>query len=499
MALSPRVLVVHLPAFRLERCGWSADDLACLTAEWKSATRLAALTPLARQLGLRHGMSTSEARAREPDVVLEPLDDTGERIDRLALAEALRHWSDRVSLLWQDDYALDITHTAHLFGGEQGLVQQVRERLQGFGHEVRTAVAGDLLSAAALARHDAPDGHSGPSSLAELPISSLRPSEDLATALATIGIDTIGQLARLDPASVSGRFGAEGVHLHRVSRGEVLGEWLDSCQEASPVRCQVQLGGGVTRLEPLMFAMRGALATLCEQLFRRDRVIVRLAIRLSLESGQVRLLRIRVGRPTRDVPTILRVLSARLQGIQLDAPASDLALEVEESAPDGGLQPSLHDRTQAAESEVDLIARLADALGAEAIVRPVLVESWRPESAWRDGHDVQAPVGRPSTMKLDPVQHQWRHQLALAPPRPTIVLPRPQLIDVREADGTPLRVHVVNGWQQVQRARGPERLHGEWWSDDRGFERDYWSVQLQTGTAWVFSEGGRWFLQGWWD
>ncbi len=40
-----RYLAVHLPAFRLERCGWEAADVAGLIAEVKNAMRLVALTP----------------------------------------------------------------------------------------------------------------------------------------------------------------------------------------------------------------------------------------------------------------------------------------------------------------------------------------------------------------------------------------------------------------------------------------------------------------------
>ncbi len=501
-----RVLVIHLPAFRVERCGWSPDELVALTDEWKSAVRLAALSPAAKAAGLRWGMSASEARAREPDIMLEPLDRHGELIDRLALAESLRNLSDRVGLLWDEDVGLDIAGTSHLFGGERGILERARQLVESFGHQCRLAVADDVLAAGALAHssHDDTIIEQGQSAqaLSPLPIDALRLTPDLRLALTTVGIDCIGEFARLDAASVSGRFGEEGVHTHRVANGHQGSDWLPVLQETSPIRVQTPLGGSTTTLEPVIFALRGITAQISAQLFRRDAVAVRLALRFGLEGkdSNMQLMRIRVGRPTRNPDTLMRVLHHRLEDLKLRAPALDLAVEVEESAPDSGIQPGLHDRTEATEAFSDLRARLADALGDKAIVQPVLVESWRPERAWRDG-PLEGPTGpgRPSTMRVDPVSLLWRHQSNLKSPRPTLLLPKPQNIEVRSRFDQPIAMHMSRGWAPIARANGPERLQGEWWADDRGFDRDYWVVHLRDGTAWIYRDRERWYLHGWFD
>jgi hypothetical protein len=150
MAMS-RTLVLHLPAFRLERCGYEAEQVAAVTAEQKSAVRLVSLTPGARAAGLRVGMTATEARARQPDVLLEDHDPVGEDFDRQALLQVFAQFSDRVFPLFEEDFALGVEGTARLFGGEAALLAQVQALLEDLGHVCQGAVADDPLAAAALA------------------------------------------------------------------------------------------------------------------------------------------------------------------------------------------------------------------------------------------------------------------------------------------------------------------------------------------------------------
>src|SRR5690606_37733122 len=117
-----RHLVLHLPSFRLERCGYGSDEVAVIIAEQRSALRLVALTEGARTQGLAEGMTVTEARARLPEVAVEVWDPEGEAADRHALLEAFRALSDRVATLWQDHLVVEASATARLFGGERGLL-----------------------------------------------------------------------------------------------------------------------------------------------------------------------------------------------------------------------------------------------------------------------------------------------------------------------------------------------------------------------------------------
>ena len=62
-----RFLVVHLPCFRLERCGWHAEQPVVLVAEERSALRVQVASKLAFALGIRRGMPIAEARVMASD------------------------------------------------------------------------------------------------------------------------------------------------------------------------------------------------------------------------------------------------------------------------------------------------------------------------------------------------------------------------------------------------------------------------------------------------
>lgn len=103
----------------------------------------------------------------------------------------------------------------------------------------------------------------------------------------------------------------------------------------------------------------------------------------------------------------------------------------------------------------------------------------------------------------------------LAPPRPALLLERPEPIDVlaEVPEGPPLRFtwrrarHLVSRWQ------GPERIAGEWWRliatpscGPLQHTRDYYRIEDDAGRRyWVFRAGlygstqdgpPRWYLHG---
>ena len=464
-----RYLVLHMPAFRLERCGFFADDVAALTGELKNAVRLVALTPAAQATGLRVGMTATESRARTPEVELEPLDALGEEADRAALASAYGRLSDRVLVLSDDDLALEVGGTAHLFGGEAGMVCAVRELASSWGHYCRVAIADDPVAARAFAvagEEDRIVAVGGTAkALADLPMWSLFPDEALAHTLRALGIRKVGQWASLDPASVSGRFGERGLRLHRVSRGQAASrEPAVWATDTSPVIAEVVLGGPTVTLAPIHFVLQGLLHQVVETLKGRDEAVVRLAVRLVLDSGLSRVIAVSVGRPTRSVSTLERIVRTRLENLRLDAPVVELAIEVEEVSNEAGWQPGLIDRTVGEEALPDLLARLTDALGPQALFAAEPVSTWRPEAAWKAvPFSPDAPTPRLKTQKPDPVEAIARWEDALPCPRPTRLLTPPEPLQIRLQGERPAGVHSGRGWETVQRCEGPELLQSDWW------------------------------------
>ncbi len=503
---------MHLPAFRLERCGYDAEDIAALIALEKNAMRLVALTPAARSVGLQPGMTVAQARSLIPDVQLDPLDPAEEARDRGELLRLLESLSDRVQPMGEQDFVAEVSRTARALGGEEGVVSRAVEQAERFGHRVSVAITDDPLGALALAstlpqaRCIVPLGEMA-EALSPLPVTALHPSDDLRANLRALGIEALGELAALDPASVSDRFGAEGAQLHRIARGvttlttETALAWVG---EDLP-RVSAHLAGATTTLQ-LAFVLPGLLSQLVNALADRDLAVVRIRCVLHLERsvrgpgagrGPVTF-GVRVGRPTRDVATLERLVRTRLERVRLAAPVEEWVLEVGEAVPEQGWQPGLTDRSEAVEPLPDVLARLKDAFGEAAVFAAEPVDSWRPEASWAPVElKLIPPLRRPQPLSDDPVAVQERWESGLRWARPTQLLKRPEPIQVRTDDEGPVQVLLESGWHTVDARLGPECLSGEWWRPQLAWERTYWVVRLRERTGWIFFSDGLWFIHGW--
>lgn len=514
---TPRWLVVHLPAFRLERCGVSPDELAGLLDEERNALRVVALTPAAHAEGLRRGATAAEARAQLPEIVLLRLDREAESRDRAELLRAFSGLSDAIATLGEDDLLLEVSRTAHLFGGEAGVVAEASAQADRLGHRAHVAVADDPRAAAAFARWSlAPRGiaaeivpmGAGGTRLAGLPLIALGPSPALLAGWRAVGLRWIGELAGLDAASVRDRWGDEGLALLRIARGEPVGPPERAAPVDAPVVVSAQTPGATT-LDQLGFALSGLVHHLVAELAARDQAVVQARLQLQLDHQAPLGVSVRLGRPTRDASAILRQFTLRLAQVRLAAPVTGVAIEVVEAAPALGWQPGLVDRTEASEPIPDLIARLQDALGVAAVFQPVLVSSWRPEAAWRPGpYPLTAPpVGLPPAaveaaplrLVTDPVEAQTQWAPPLPRPRPVLLLPVPEPIEVGLNEGRPARLQRAGSTYALERVEGPERLVGEWWQRSDPLEREYWIVRWGGRSAWIFHARGRWCLHGWFD
>lgn len=532
-----RVLAVHLPAFRLERCGFGADDLAALIGESKGAVRIVSATPAARDEGVVTGITATEARALTPRIELVPWDEPEEAIDRVALCQRFEQFSDRVEALcdpaWDDALLIDLSWTPHSPAvaeravaegaiAEGGIAARAVELARALGHAARAAVADDPLAARALAEWVAPEGGAvvapvGGSAemLAPLPVRAVVTDPELIRTLLTLGIERLGQWARLDPASLAHRHGRHAARLQAVARG------LSGPRRPPAVRVdgdvpivQIALAGATTQQE-IALVLPQALERLGAHLRDRDLAAARLRVALKMEEGRAAF-QVRAGRPTRDPRMLQALVLARLErfrqggGLEQGSPIEELAIEVVESAPDAGWQPGLADRTEGGEPVSDLVARLVDQLGEDAVFTPRLRAEWRPEEAWcaQPPRPNESPRGRRRLgyPPADPVftQEAYERPERYPLPRPTLLLPEPERCDIEffqsQSASVPVRVHSERGWIAITERRGPERLSGAWWSS-RPFDREYWSVLAGGQWKWVFFDRAteRWFLHGFFD
>ena len=159
--------------------------------------RLTALDEAAERFGLRIGQGLAEARAICAALDMVEADPAADR----AFLEAIADWCDRytplVALDGEDGLVLDITGCAHLFGGETCLVDDLAERLTGFGLAVQLSVAPTPGLARAVSRFGGPRVILGPdacAALAPLPVAALRLEPKTIMDLARVGLKTVGDL-----------------------------------------------------------------------------------------------------------------------------------------------------------------------------------------------------------------------------------------------------------------------------------------------------------------
>src|SRR5690606_36427704 len=118
--------------------------------------RLFALDERAEALGLTRGTALSAARAMHPGLVVVQAEPPADRL----LLEGLADWCDRYTPLvapaGEDGLFLDITGCAHLFGGEDAMLDDVSRRLSEQGFDARAGLASTPGAAWAAARYMRP-------------------------------------------------------------------------------------------------------------------------------------------------------------------------------------------------------------------------------------------------------------------------------------------------------------------------------------------------------
>lgn len=338
------------------------------------------------------------------------------------------------------------------------------------------------------------------------------PIQHLLALLDGVGLRCCGELAALDPASVEVRFGAEGVRLWRLARGDDARYLFPPIPPERPHASLDFVDYVVTDPERLVFTINALLESLTAALRRRGEHARRLLLTLSLADGKLWRRPLRPARPTASREVWLRLARGLLERVTIPDAVAGVALEVETMEPAAARQGDLFDRGFATAGAVDAaLARLLERQG-EVLVAPRQTGHPLPERrvAW-EGVD---PFAQPGTQ---PGGQPARTAGAVGPNAPApadgprlslSLLPEPLPIDVEAgagADsgtphGAPLRYRSRSGWQRVIMASGPARISGGQWEEEP-YAREYFRCSTERGElVWLFRDArrGGWFLHGWW-
>lgn len=184
---------------------------------------------IAKDFGVKTAESIGEARSKCPCLVLvEPHYELYERYSKMA-HELFESYTDRVEAMGADEAWLDVTgceRYLHRTAAEcaDDIRAIVREQL---GLTVSVGVSFNKVFAKLGSDMKKPDATTviSPDNFREL-VWPLRVSDMIgigtstATALASFGVHTVGQLAMTSPELLRARFGKVGVYLSRCARGE---------------------------------------------------------------------------------------------------------------------------------------------------------------------------------------------------------------------------------------------------------------------------------------
>ena len=206
-----------------------------LVAKQASALRLTAVTAAAEAEGLFPGLSLADARARLPDVLALTADPAADAVRLERIAEACRRYTPALAVDAPDGVVLDISGAAHLFGGEAGLMADLRRRVTGAGYAARIAIADTPGLAWAFARawsedRSAPIG-GGNDLLEALSPAALRLDPEALKLLRRLGVRRISQFSSMPRAALARRLGT--AFLDRLD--QALG------RRASPLQARLEV------------------------------------------------------------------------------------------------------------------------------------------------------------------------------------------------------------------------------------------------------------------
>ena len=474
---------------------------------------LAAVNPAATAAGLAPGMPLADALSFLPRLataLAKPAEDA-------AALRRLAEWCGRYSPWTAPDGAdgvrIEITGSAHLWGGERALAADLAARLDRRGVDSRIVIADTLGAAWAMARfaeaHDnvvilAPGELRA--ALASLPVEALRLDPITAQGLRRVGLKRVGDLCAMPRDALARRFGETVARLLDQALDE-MPEPLSPLGEVPSRRVRLSFAEPITEPADLTLATERLTADLVLRLAQEGTGARRLDLGFHRVDGRVERISLGTARPSRDPRHLAALFRERLDTVDPGLGIEDMILAAHAVEPLPAEQIGLPGQTASQETSgiAPLLDRLGNRLGLAAISRLEPRESHIPERA-----SVRVPATSPhpgpslgTRGREGPAQREGggRPIRLFDPPEPVEafwLLP----------DDPPFRFMWRRRRHRVMRADGPERIADEWWRPGASGEvdaiRDYYRVEDEEGRRfWLFRAGlhggdhkPRWFVHG---
>lgn len=517
---APRLVTVWCPDWPIVAAQVPDDRPAAVFR----ANRVIARSPAAIAAGVEPGQRRRAAQSTCPELVM--LDHEPDRDARAfePVVRAIADMAPRLEIVEPGSVCLLARGPSRYFGGEQAMAERMAGLVRHATHRGARPGVGvaDGRSASAIAARRAarspdrvlivPPGGSS-EFMDGLPVAWLRElgeiSAELVDLFGRLGLRSLGQLAGLEAGDVLARFGAEGLHAHRLAGGA---DRRPSAAADPPPEWWVDEAflEPVEQLETVVFVAKRLADSLAAQLAAEGRVCVRLVVVIETEHGE-RSERAWYRDRGLSAPAMVERVRWQLDGWAAQPEGSSggialIRLVPDELRSDDGVQAGLWGgRSQADHDAARAIVRLCGVVGDDSVRVPAWVGGRLPTERYRwvpaASVDLDEPAGR-----LDRGGGPWPG--GLPAPSPAIVPEAPVPVEVFDEHGEVVRVtgrgevsappamlvlptarHRLVGWA------GPWPVEQRWWSPDRARRLARFQVVTEDGVAHLVGvEQQRWSI-----
>src|SRR5438067_10186494 len=346
-----RVMYVFLPSWPIDRLrqltekrGGSlpslcnavpADEPPFATVTASGGRRLiAALNPAAAKAGLAPGMPLPDALSFVPGLVTAPADPAADRAALTRLAEWCGRYSPWTAPDDSDGIKIEITGSAHLWGGEAALTADLARRLTRQRITHRIAIAGTLGAAWALSRYAAADNQPAlpapqdeRAALAPLPVEALRLDPETVQGLRRVGLRRIGELYPMPRDALARPFGDSVAHRLDQAFGD-LPEPLSPLGETPSRRVRISFAEPIADPADLARAIERLADDLTARLAREGVGARRLDLGFHRVDGRVEHICLGTARPSRDPRHLAGLFAAKLDTVDPGLGIEDMILSL---------------------------------------------------------------------------------------------------------------------------------------------------------------------------
>lgn len=537
-----RVAVVLIPNFSMAVFGRTQHSRAhgaiALVDVLDETSPVTAINQTAAEAGITCGMTTAQAQAFCPGLMVYQRDLIAERAEAHAIVGWLGSLSPTVHEEAPGRYRLDASGMSLLYHDEMAYAEKIITTLRPFGYTLQVGLAQNPFVARVAAERAEPDGyliilaHEEKAFLSGLGREYLEMSTGTASLLHDLGIEQISQVSAFPINEMTERFGGEGNTLVTLARGENPEEKRqvggpDATDGENEFTSTRWFSSPLEHTQHMRQHINHLLGHLLEQLKPLGQGCACVEIILHLDNRTDQLISLAVDKPTLSIRPFLRQWQTQSEKLTLDSGIVGLTVTIPHLRPLLIEQMAL--RTHRAVSA-------APVAWPDTVYRPCLRPGILPEScfellsySWskkmsggavasglaesgngRTRCDLTRPENRQVTRPADggPQDLPERRNPSLRPKRSNHLwqsvglrlLQPPRLIRMQMENNRPIDIIWGGRHRAIIRTLGPWELSGHWWR--AAFHRRYYEIIVDTRQRYLIfceEDDARWFMQGVFD